>query len=89
MAKKKTIVALENTESSPEIIDEEVKDEFEDVKIENIKSCKILKFLPNGKAMISFEKYGLIVDFTDRSKNTVDIKFDGEIGKPNFKYETV
>ena len=92
MAKKKTFVTLDDKNTLLETADETVENDaeiIEEIKVDNIKTCKITKILPNNKAMISFEKFGLIVNLTDTTKKTVDVKFEGEIGKPDFKYEVM
>ena len=92
MAKKKTFVTLDDKNTLLETVGEAVENDIEiveEIKVVNIKTCNIVKILPNNKAMISFEKFGLIVNLTDTTKKTVDIKFDGEIGKPDFKYEVM
>ena len=55
---------------------------------ENIISCKVIKSISNDKAIIDFNGYGLIVSFNEKA-DVVNVKYTGDIGTPDFKYEVV
>ena len=55
---------------------------------ENIISCKVIKSVSNDKAIIDFNGYGLIVSLNEKA-DFVNVKYTGNIGTPDFKYEVV
>ena len=55
---------------------------------ENIISCKVIKTISKNKVIINFNGFGLIVNITE-SANSVNVKYTGNIGTPDFKYEVV
>lgn len=60
--------------------------------IDNIKSCKVIKAISNDKAIIDFDGFGLIATVDDARSlcgKRIDIKYSGNIGKADFKYEVV
>lgn len=78
---------IEDTENDISEVDISNNTE-ETVAKDNIVSCKIIKRLSNDKAIINVNDYGLIVTVKDNS-DSVNIKFIGTIGTPDFKYEVV
>ena len=78
---------IEDTEN--DISEVDISDNIEEtVAKDNIVSCKIIKRLSNDKAIINVNGCGLIVPVKDNS-DSVNIKFVGAIGSPDFKYEVV
>ena len=55
---------------------------------ENIISCKVIKPISNDRAIIDFNGYGLIVSLNEKA-GVVNVKYTGNIGSPDFKYEVV
>ena len=55
---------------------------------ENIISCKVIKTISKNKVIINFNGFGLIVNISE-SANSVNVKYTGNIGTPDFKYEVV
>ena len=53
------------------------------------KSCKVLNIISRNKVIIDFDGFGIIVSVADTKVKTVDIKYTGTIGKPDFQYEVV
>lgn len=78
---------IEDTENDISEVDVSNNTE-ETVNKDNIVSCKIIKRLSNDKAIINVNGCGLIVPVKDNS-DSVNIKFVGTIGSPDFKYEVV
>lgn len=87
-------IAFNNIVEIEEIATDNVEDVIEDVTVEdttasgNILSCKVIKSISGNKAIIDFNGYGLIVS-TDKKTDFVDVKYTGNIGTPDFKYEVV
>ena len=78
---------IEDTEN--DILEVDVSNNTEEtVDKDSIVSCKIIKRLSNDKAIINVNDCGLIVPVKDNS-DSVNIKFIGTIGSPDFKYEVV
>ena len=81
------VTDVEDTEN--DISEVDVSDNTEEIVVkDNIVSCKIIKRLSNDKAIINVNDCGLIVTVKDNS-DSVNIKFVGTIGSPDFKYEVV
>ena len=78
---------IEDTENDISEVDVSNNTE-ETVNKDNIVSCKIIKRLSNDKAIINVNGCGLIVPVKDNS-DSVNIKFIGTIGSPDFRYEVV
>ena len=87
-------IAFNNIVEIEEIVTDNVEDVVDDVTVEdtiipeNIISCKVIKSISNDKAIINVNDCGLIVPVKDNS-DSVNIKFVGTIGSPDFKYEVV
>ena len=81
------VTDVEDTENDISEVDISNNTE-ETVAKDNIVSCKIVKRLSNDKAIINVNGCGLIVPVKDNS-DSVNIKFVGAIGTPDFKYEVV
>ena len=78
---------IEDTENDISEVDIS-NDTEETVDKDNIVSCKIIKRLSNDKAIINVNGCGLIVPVKDNS-DSMNVKFVGAIGSPDFKYEVV
>jgi len=78
---------IEDTEN--DISEVDISNNTEETAVDdNIVSCKIIKRLSNDKAIINVNDCGLIVPVKDNS-DSVNIKFVGTIGSPDFKYDVV
>lgn len=53
------------------------------------KECKVISYNKRNNTLdIKFDGYGIrIKDVKDFSGDTVEVKYKGEIGKPNFEYK--
>ena len=78
---------IEDTENDISEVDVSNNTE-ETVDKDNIVSCKIIKSISNDKAIIDFNGYGLIVSLNEKA-GVVNVKYTGNIGSPDFKYEVV
>lgn len=87
-------IAFNNIVEIEEIVTDDVEDVIDDVTVEdtfiseNIISCKVIKSISNDKAIIDFNGYGLIVSLNEKV-DVVNVKYTGNIGTPDFKYEVV
>lgn len=88
-------ITLENimtteVETKSDISDTAIDNCIDETIIENdnVISCKVKTRLPNGKAIVVIDGCGLIISVPN-DINNVNIKYTGEIGKSNFKYEVV
>ena len=87
-------IAFNNIIEIEDIVTDNVEDVVDDVTVEdtiiheNIISCKVIKSVSNGKAIIDFNGYGLIVSLNEKA-DFVNVKYTGNIGTPDFKYEVV
>ena len=87
-------IAFNDIVEIEEIVTDDVKDVIDDVTVEdtiiseNIISCKVIKSISNDKAIIDFNGYGLIVSLNEKA-DVVNVKYTGNIGTPDFKYEVV
>ena len=55
---------------------------------ENIISCKVIKTISKNKVIINFNGFGIIVSVKNKV-DFVNIKYTGQIGSSDFKYEVV
>ena len=87
-------IAFNNIVEIEEIVTNNVEDVVDDVTVEdriipeNIISCKVIKSISNDKVIIDFKGYGLIVSLNEKA-DVVNVKYTGNIGSPDFKYEVV
>ena len=87
-------IAFNDIVEIEEIVTDNVEDVVDDVTVEdriipeNIISCKVIKSVSNDKAIIDFNGYGLIVSLNEKT-DVVNVKYTGNIGTPDFKYEVV
>ena len=87
-------IAFNDIVEIEEIVTDNVEDVVDDVTVEdtiipeNIISCKVIKSISNDKAIIDFNGYGLIVSLNGKA-DVVNVKYTGNIGTPDFKYEVV
>ena len=87
-------IAFNDIVEIEEIATDNVEDVVDDVTVEdtiiseNIISCKVIKSISNDKAIIDFNGYGLIVSLNEKA-DVVNVKYTGNIGTSDFKYEVV
>ena len=87
-------IAFNDIVEIEEIVTDNVEDVVDNVTVEdtiiseNIISCKVIKSVSNDKAIINFNGYGLIVSLNEKA-DVVNVKYTGNIGTPDFKYEVV
>lgn len=84
------VSTMEETEKKEEVLlPKKPKNNFKNIEFKT-KKCDVIAYNKRTKALdIKFDKYGIRIknvnDFNDDA--TVEIKYKGEIGKPNFKYK--
>ena len=90
MILNEVVTPMEETEKKEEVLlPKKPKNNF--MKIEyKTKKCNVIFYNRNTKNLdIKFDKYGIRIknvnDFNE--DNYVEIKYKGEIGKPNFEYK--
>ena len=87
-------IAFNDIVEIEEIVTNNVDDVVDDVTVEdtiipeNTISCNVIKSISNDKAIIDFKGYGLIISLNEKA-DFVNVKYTGNIGTPNFKYEVV
>ena len=87
-------IAFNNIIEIEDIVTDNVEDVVDDVTVEdtiipeNTISCNVIKSISNDKAIIDFKGYGLIVSLNEKA-DVVNVKYTGNIGSPDFKYEVV
>ena len=87
-------IAFNDIVEIEEIVTNNVDDVVDDVTVEdtiipeNTISCNVIKSISNDKAIIDFKGYGLIVSLNEKA-DVVNVKYTGNIGTPDFKYEVV
>ena len=101
MSRKKYTVSkenktlLDNSKEAEEMATENIEDIAENTDIvedttanKNIISCKVIKTISKNKVIINFNGFGIIVSVKNKV-DFVNIKYTGQIGSSDFKYEVV
>lgn len=84
------VTPMEETEKKEEVLlPKKPKNNFKNNDFKT-KKCDVIVYNKHTKTLdVKFDKYGIRIknvnDFNDDA--TIEIKYKGEIGKPNFKYK--
>ena len=90
---EEVVTPMEETEKKDEVFVTETlpkkpKNNFKNYGFK-IKECKVIAYNKHSNTLdVKFDGYGIrIKDVKDFSGDTVELKYNGEIGKPNFEYK--
>ena len=90
---EEVVTPMEETETKEEVIVTETlpkkpKNNFKNNGFKT-KVCKVIAYNKRTNTLdVKFDGYGIrIKDVKDFSGDTVEVKYKGEIGKPNFEYK--
>lgn len=90
---EEVVTPMEETENKEEVIVLEAlpkkpKNNFKNNGFKN-KECKVIAYNKRTNTLdVKFDNYGIrIKDVKEFTGDTVELKYKGEIGKPNFEYK--